>query len=158
MTTAKSPDFMESAPIIPHYFTFCGLLVHHLFSVITRDKDQLSGLLLATPKLASNPAMDLPIAPLTLSAAEAAALAELYRRGTPQNTLRAWERDLAYITAWKAAAFGAPLDWPETEPVALRFILDHAADLRAAHGPARDVAKALIRAGLRRSLTCPGNA
>lgn len=86
---------------------------------------------------------------------DAEALAALYRRGTPDNTLRAWERDLAYITAWKQAAFGAPLDWPESEPVALRFVLDHAADLTHAETPARAAAEALIAAGLRRSLACP---
>ena len=32
--------------------------------------------------------------------------------------MRAWERDLVYITAWKLAAFGAPLTWPEAEAVA----------------------------------------
>ena len=54
------------------------------------------------------------------------ALTDLYRRGTPPNTLRAWERDLAYIATWKMAPSGTPLDWPEDEKVALRFILDHA--------------------------------
>ena len=44
-----------------------------------------------------------------LSEADEAALTELFRRGTPPNTLRAWERDLAYIAAWKMAAFGQPL-------------------------------------------------
>ena len=38
-----------------------------------------------------------------LSDADEAALTELYRRGTSANTLRAWERDLAYISAWKMA-------------------------------------------------------
>lgn len=56
-----------------------------------------------------------------LSAADEAALTDLFRRGTPANTLRAWERDLAYIAAWKMASFGAPLTWPEEEKVALRF-------------------------------------
>ena len=37
-----------------------------------------------------------------------AALSDLYRRGTPHNTLRAWERDLAYIAAWKTAVFDQP--------------------------------------------------
>lgn len=60
-----------------------------------------------------------------LSDADEAAMSELYRRGTPPNTLRAWERDLAYISAWKRTAFGKPLVWPEEEQVALRFILDH---------------------------------
>lgn len=49
--------------------------------------------------------MSLPISPSHLSPAEEEALAALYRRGTPENTLRAWERDLAYITAWKDAAY-----------------------------------------------------
>jgi hypothetical protein len=47
-----------------------------------------------------------------LSNADEAALTDLYRRGTPPNTLRAWERDLVYIAAWKMASFGRPLDWP----------------------------------------------
>lgn len=82
-------------------------------------------------------------------------LEDLYRRGTPENTLRAWERDLAYLTAWKQEAFGAKLDWPEAEAVALRFILDHSSDLSDATSPAKDVADKLIAAGFRRSLTCP---
>ncbi|MBD9526175.1 tyrosine-type recombinase/integrase [Paracoccus sp. PAR01] len=99
--------------------------------------------------------MILPVAPPALSAAEAEALSELYRRGTPANTIRAWERDLAYLAAWKQAAFGAALDWPESEAVALRFILDHSIDLGTVQTPAREVADALIAAGLRRSLACP---
>ncbi|WP_265501142.1 tyrosine-type recombinase/integrase [Paracoccus beibuensis] len=102
--------------------------------------------------------MDLPVSPDDLSAADHAALTELYRRGTPLNTLRAWERDLTYITAWKLAAFGTPLDWPESEAVALRFVLDHAAELSDATGTARVAAEALIAQGLRRSLACPAPA
>lgn len=86
---------------------------------------------------------------------EAEALLDLYRRGTPENTLRAWESDLAYIAAWKLAVFGTALDWPESEAVALRFVLDHSTDLSDADGPARQAAQALIDAGLRRSLACP---
>lgn len=93
-----------------------------------------------------------------LSAADEAALTELYRRGTPANTLRAWERDLAYVAAWKMAAFGQPLAWPEDEKVALRFILDHAQDLSDRPGPAQDVALELIAIGLRVSLDCPAPA
>lgn len=97
--------------------------------------------------------------PTSLAPEDEAALADLYRRGTPENTIRAWERDLAYITAWKAAAFGAPLAWPEAERVALRFVLDHSVDLSKTPGtPARDVAEDLIAAGLRRSLACPAPA
>jgi integrase len=93
-----------------------------------------------------------------LSEADEAALTDLYRRGTPPNTLRAWERDLAYIAAWKMASFGSPLDWPENEKVALRFILDHAQDLTTRKGPAQEVAMELIAIGLRRGLTCPAPA
>jgi integrase len=93
-----------------------------------------------------------------LSEADEAALSDLYRRGTPANTLRAWERDLAYIAAWKMASFGKPLDWPENEKVALRFILDHAQDLTEKPGLAQEVAMELIAIGLRRELTCPAPA
>jgi integrase len=93
-----------------------------------------------------------------LSDADEAALTELYRRGTPPNTLRAWERDLAYIAAWKMAAFGRPLAWPEEERVALRFILDHAQDLADRPGPAQDTALELIAIGLRVALACPAPA
>jgi integrase len=96
--------------------------------------------------------------PSSLSAADDAALSDLYRRGTPANTLRAWERDLLYITAWKRACFGTPLAWPEAEAVALRFILDHSVDLSDQHGSARDAAEAMMAAGLRRSLDCPAAA
>lgn len=93
-----------------------------------------------------------------LAEADEAALTELYRRGTPANTLRAWERDLAYISAWKMASFGQPLTWPEAEKVALRFILDHAQDLSEKPGLAQDVAMELIATGLRVALDCPAPA
>ena len=78
-------------------------------------------------------------------------------RGTPPNTLRAYERDLIYITAWKRARFDAPLHWPEAEDVGLQFILDHSRDLRGAKPSdvGRSVAENLIAAGLRKSLACP---
>jgi integrase len=70
--------------------------------------------------------------------------------------LRAWERDLAYIAAWKAAVFEQPLHWPEEERVALRFVLDHSIDLTdKANTSAHDAATTLIAQGLRRSLACP---
>ena len=87
-----------------------------------------------------------------------AALTELYRRGTPANTLRAWERDLAYIAAWKAASFGQPLVWPEEDRVALRFVLGHSSDLADHPGPAQTAAQSLIDLGLRRSLAYPAPA
>ncbi|MFN4128467.1 MAG: tyrosine-type recombinase/integrase [Paracoccaceae bacterium] len=93
-----------------------------------------------------------------LSDADEAALADLFRRGTPANTLRAWERDLAYIAAWKMASFGRSLAWPEEERVAIRFILDHAQDLTDKPGPTQNVAMELIAIGLRVALTCPAPA
>ena len=93
-----------------------------------------------------------------LSPEDEAALSELYRRGTPANTLRAWERDLAYVAAWKAAVFGKPLAWPEEDRVALRFVLDHAVDLTEKPGSAQDAAMELIALGLRRDLACPAPA
>lgn len=93
-----------------------------------------------------------------LTAADEAALTDLFRRGTPPNTLRAWERDLAYISAWKMSAFGQPLAWPEDERVALRFVLDHSQDLSHKPGAARDTALELISIGLRVSVACPAPA
>ncbi len=105
--------------------------------------------------------MKSPILPLptALTAEDEAALSDLYRRGTPDNTLRAWERDLAYIAAWKAAVFEQPLLWPEEARVALRFVLDHAIDLTGKEGTsAHDAAARLIDLGLRRTLACPAPA
>lgn len=87
---------------------------------------------------------------------------DLYVRGTPENTLRAYERDLVYISAWKSmrsvhGRFEAALSWPEKEDAALAFVLDHSRDLRdaPAEDPARQVAEGLIGQGLRKAATCP---
>ncbi|MDP5221092.1 integrase, partial [Ruegeria sp. 2205SS24-7] len=103
------------------------------------------------------PAPYLPPASPALSAADQEALTDLYVRGTPANTLRAYERDLLYVTAWKTARFGTALDWPESEATALAFILDHARDLNdaAPDDRARRTAEMLIAQGLRKSLACP---
>ena len=105
----------------------------------------------------STPAPYLPASSPALSSADQDALTDLYVRGTPENTLRAYERDLAYITAWKAARMGSILNWPENEETALAFILDHARDLNDAPETdvARQTAEALIAQGLRKSLACP---
>lgn len=100
----------------------------------------------------------LPVGGQDLPADQMEVLFQLYQRGTSENTLRAWQRDLIYITAWKRAAYGTDLDWPETESVALRFVLDHSADLESRAGSARRVAAALIGEGLRRSFGCPAPA
>ncbi len=103
------------------------------------------------------PAPYLPVPSPALSQADHEALSDLYIRGTPANTLRAYERDLIYVTAWKQARFDLPLRWPESEATALAFILDHARDLGDApeEDIARQTAEALILQGLRKSLTCP---
>ncbi|MFA8440332.1 tyrosine-type recombinase/integrase [Yoonia sp.] len=103
----------------------------------------------------STPASLCTILQHALSAGDQDALTDLYIGGTPPNTLRAYERDLIYITAWADAAFKKPLQWPEREDVALRFILDHSRDLRDASDPARDAAEHLIAKGLRKTLACP---
>ncbi|WP_108862147.1 tyrosine-type recombinase/integrase [Ruegeria sp. Alg231-54] len=99
----------------------------------------------------------LPAASPALSQADQDALTDLYVRGTPANTLRAYERDLLYVTAWKQARFNAALDWPEAEATALAFLLDHARDLNDVPEDdiARKTAEALIAQGLRKTLTCP---
>ncbi len=99
----------------------------------------------------------LPAPSPALSAADQDALTDLYVRGTPANTLRAYERDLLYITAWKRTRFAVALEWPESEATALAFLLDHARDLNDApeEDIARETAEALIAQGLRKSLTCP---
>lgn len=103
------------------------------------------------------PAPYLPAASPALSAADQEALTDLYIRGTPANTLRVYERDLLYITAWKSARFDAALDWPESEATALAFILDHARDLgdTPPEDRARQTAETMITQGLRKSLACP---
>ena len=103
------------------------------------------------------PASYLPSASPALSQSDQDALTDLYVRGTSTNTLRAYERDLLYITAWKEARFGTVLDWPERQDIALAFILDHARDLSDApeEDIARQTAEALILQGLRKSLACP---
>ena len=95
--------------------------------------------------------------PITIPKDLAAGLEDLFVRGTPENTLRAYERDFAYLSAWKQATFGSGLEWPEQEQVALRFIVDHARDLSdATEGdPAHAAALELVGLGLRRSLKPP---
>lgn len=84
-------------------------------------------------------------------------LADLLVRGANPHTLRGYETDLRYLRAWKRLSFGEDLAFPEAEAVALRFLLDHATDLAALAraDPPRQVAEALIAAGLRRSLAAP---
>lgn len=43
-----------------------------------------------------------------------------YLRSTPPSTLRALERDLAYVTDWEMATLRKPRAWPDGEKVALQ--------------------------------------
>ncbi|RWR30458.1 integrase [Sinirhodobacter populi] len=111
------------------------------------------------PRKAALPAVSVSRSSIShgLSASDTAHLTSLFARGTPENTIRAWESDLAYITAWRELRIGAGPEWPETEAVAMAFILDHSRDLAGSSesDPARQVAQQLIDAGLRRNLSCP---
>ena len=106
---------------------------------------------------ARNTLLALPTSGTLLSPQDEAALTDLYVRGTPANTVRAYESDLGYITAWKLLTFSTDLVWPEREDVALRFLLDHARDLSddPSESAARQVADVMIERGQRKSLTCP---
>jgi len=101
--------------------------------------------------------LTLPSSGTLLSPDDEAALTDLYVRGTPANTVRAYETDLGYITAWKLLSFSADLVWPESQDVALRFILDHSRDLEKEppESTSRQVAEILIERGQRKSLACP---
>ena len=81
----------------------------------------------------------------------------LARETIPANTRRALESDLRYLAAWRRAATGEDLAFPESEDVVARFILDHSADLAAMapDDPPRLVADILIDLGLRRSRALP---
>ena len=90
-----------------------------------------------------------------LDAEDREALNDLYARGTPENTRRAYERDLIYLSAWKKMRFAdePALAWPESEDVALRFILDHSRDLSNDARKAGEVARALKKKLQKRKLT-----
>jgi integrase len=84
----------------------------------------------------------------TLAAAEIDTLTHLAKAGTGPNSLRALASDLAYLEAWARAATGAPLVWPASEAMALRFIAHHLFDSaererNAEHGMPEAVAATL---------------
>jgi integrase len=81
----------------------------------------------------------------------------LARETIPENTRRALESDMRYLAAWKRAAMGADLAFPESEDVVARFILDHSADLESLDemDAPRLTAQVLVDLGLRRALAMP---
>ena len=87
---------------------------------------------------------------------DVATLKHLAREGMGENSLRALASDLVYLEGWAAAASSAPLPWPATESLALKFVAHHLwhpaqreSDPR--HGMPAEVAEALRAEGLLRS-------
>ena len=79
---------------------------------------------------------------------DVATLRHLARSGLGANTLRAFASDLAYLEAWARAATGAPLVWPASPALVLKFIAHHLYDpaakaLDPLHGMPETVAAAL---------------
>ncbi|MBN9085177.1 MAG: tyrosine-type recombinase/integrase [Rhizobiales bacterium] len=52
-------------------------------------------------------------------------LKHLAREGMGENSLRALASDLAYLEGWSLASIGAPLPWPASEELALKFLAHH---------------------------------
>ncbi|SEA64685.1 tyrosine-type recombinase/integrase [Rubrimonas cliftonensis] len=92
--------------------------------------------------------------PPALSDAHVAALLAMARETTPDNSARALRSDARAIAAWRRAAVGGDLVFPEAPGVVVAFILDHAADLesRPADDPSRLAAEALVALGRRGGL------
>lgn len=90
-----------------------------------------------------------------LSDDDVATLKHLAREGMGENSLRALASDLAYLEAWSLAAMGAPLPWPASEGLALKFVAHHLWDpaqreADSAHGMPAEVAETLIAESLLR--------
>jgi integrase len=84
----------------------------------------------------------------TLTAAEIDTLTHLAKAGAGPNSLRALASDLAYLEAWARAATGAPLVWPASEAMVLRFVAHHLFDAaererNAGHGMPEAIAATL---------------
>ncbi|TCR97817.1 site-specific integrase [Rhizobium sp. BK418] len=60
-----------------------------------------------------------------LTDADVETLRHLVNEGMGDNTLRALSSDLAYLEAWSLAATGAPLPWPASEALLLKFVAHH---------------------------------
>jgi integrase len=87
---------------------------------------------------------------------DVATLKHLAQEGMGENTLRALASDLAYLEAWALSATGAPLLWPASESLALKFVAHHLWDpaqreVDPQHGMPDEVAAALREAELLRA-------
>jgi site-specific recombinase XerD len=86
---------------------------------------------------------------------DVATLKHLAEKGMGPNTLRALASDLGYLEAWALAATGAPLSWPASEGLALKFLAHHLWDpvkreTDPSHGMPLPVASQLKVSGLLR--------
>ncbi|GLR97508.1 integrase [Bradyrhizobium liaoningense] len=87
---------------------------------------------------------------------DVAMLKHLTREAMGENSLRALASDLAYLEAWAQAATGAPLPWPASESLALKFVAHHLwgparRETDPQHGMPADVAGALRESEMLRS-------
>jgi integrase len=87
-----------------------------------------------------------------LTDADAATLRHLAEQGMGANTLRAITSDLAYLERWALAATGAPLPWPATPALLVKFVAHHLWDPAKkesdpGHGMPEEVAASLKRQG-----------
>ncbi|MHC2374890.1 integrase [Bradyrhizobium diazoefficiens] len=83
-------------------------------------------------------------------------LKHLAREGIGENSLRALASDLTYLEGWAQAATGAPLPWPASEALALKFVAHHLWDpakreTDPRHGMPEEVAQRLRAEELLRS-------
>ncbi len=88
----------------------------------------------------------------SLSEAEIDTLTHLAKTGTGPNSLRALASDLAYLEAWARASTDAPLVWPASETLVMRFIAHHLWDKEEReknrkHGMPQEVAEVLHAEG-----------
>jgi integrase len=80
------------------------------------------------------PSRALSILPLScdhaalLTEADVATLQHLAQQGMGANSLRAISSDLAYLEGWCQAATLAPLSWPASEGLVLKFVAHHLYD------------------------------
>ena len=70
---------------------------------------------------------------------DVATLKHLAREGMGENSLRALSSDLAYLEAWAQAATGAPLPWPASESLALKYVAQRRNDQRFRLARARGI-------------------
>ena len=88
--------------------------------------------------------------------ADVATLRHLVETGMGANTLRALASDLAYLERWCLAATAAPLPWPASASLVVKFIAHHLYDREkragdATHGMPAAVAESLKASGALKS-------